>query len=77
MKFSLRVSVPKLVLGSLNKTQLVVFSSQPAMLPVRLVLVQVTRTAKTVKKAGLKMKVELVWVSNAWQTSNRFCSNND
>lgn len=35
---------------------------QPAMLPVRLVLVQVTRTAKTVKKAGLKMKVELVWI---------------
>lgn len=69
--------MPKLVLGSLNKTQLVVFSSQPAMLPVRLVLVQVTRTAKTVKKAGLKIKVELVWVSNAWQTSNMFSSNND
>lgn len=65
--------MPELVLGSL-KTQVVVFFSQPAMLPVRLVLVQVTRTAKTVKKAGLKMKVELVWVSNAW-TSSRFCSN--
>lgn len=68
--------MPKLVVGSLNKTQVVVFSSQPAMLPVRLVLAQVTRTAKTVKKAGLKMKVELVWVSNAGQTSNRFCNNN-
>lgn len=66
----------ELVLGSLSETQAVVFSSQPAMLPVRLVLVQVTRTAKTVKKAGLKTKMELVWVSNAWQTSNRFCSNN-
>lgn len=39
--------------------------SQPATLPVKLVLVQVTRTAKTVKKAGLKMKKQLVWVSNA------------
>lgn len=68
--------MPKLVVGSLNKTQVVIFSSQPAMLPVRLVLAQVTRTAKTVKKAGLKMKVELVWVSNAGQTSNRFCNNN-
>lgn len=67
--------MPELVLRSLNKTQVVVFFSQPVMLPVRLVQVQVTRTAKTVKKVGLKMKVELVWVSNAWQTSSRFCSN--
>lgn len=67
--------MPELVLGSLNKTQVEVFSSQPAMLPVRLVLVQVTRTAKIVKRAGLKMKMELVWVSNARQTLNRFYSN--
>lgn len=35
---------------------------QPVMLLVKLVLVQVIRTAKTVKKAGSKMKKQLVWI---------------
>lgn len=35
---------------------------QPATLLVKLVPVQVTRTAKTVKKAGSKMKKQLVWI---------------
>lgn len=61
MRFSLRICAPKLVMDSLNKAQIVVFLlPQPATLPVKLVLVQVTRTAETVKRVGLKTKKQLV-----------------